>query len=224
MIEAGRPRFPTLPLALARFLKSCLGIWKEWLNSAIFSRIFLPTGPFSGNFLPDRNAKDKDESMSVVAFGTLSAYQGSGIAAALWGRSLADRDQRQNRDPGGLLSDMRRQAAMAGNATMGPLLRKAAAVLEGVSSMDPDQARQTLASLNGILSQLAAVAPRAGAAVSKLAAETIDSLNNRAASLARSLGFYWSEVSVCQAGPSGDALSNGSLDGTQGGHLVDLYA
>lgn len=155
--------------------------------------------------------------MSVVAFGTLSAYQGSGIAAALWGQSLSDRNQRQNSDPQQMLEDMTNQARFAGNSTMGPLLRKAASVLESVSSMDDDSARQTLASLNGLLAQLAAAAPRAGANVSKLAAETIDSLNSQASALARKLGIYWSDVSVKVASISAPGVS------TSGNHLLDVY-
>jgi hypothetical protein len=156
--------------------------------------------------------------MSLVAFGTLSAYQGSGIAAALWGQNLADRNQRQSRDPSDHLDDLTRQITTASNSTIAPMLRKASSVLDGIADMDADSARQALTRLNGVLSQLAAVAPKAGANVSKLAAETIDSLNSRAATLARSLGIYWSDVSVRVSPVTAPGVS-----GTTS-HLVDIYA
>jgi|GEM_PF-2916491 len=161
--------------------------------------------------------------MSVVGFSTLSAYQGSGIAAALWGQNLSDRgSQSQGQSTADQLDELSRKASTGSSYNLGPMLRQASRNLENISasanSEDADTTKKNLNSFNGLLSQLAALAPRAGAAVSKLAAETIDSLNSRAASLARSLGLYWSEVSVQTTNLSAPGISASTK------HSLDIYA
>jgi hypothetical protein len=161
--------------------------------------------------------------MSVVGFNTLSAYQGSGIAAALWGRSLSDRKgQQQDQSAAEQLSDLTAKAATAGVNSLGPLLRQASRTLENISADAPSQDDETnqknMNAFNGLLSQLAALAPKAGAAVSKLAAETIDSLNSQASSLARSLGVFWSDVSVRSTNLASPGVTGSSR------HTLDIYA
>ncbi|HVI52974.1 MAG TPA: hypothetical protein VM661_17325 [Candidatus Sulfotelmatobacter sp.] len=161
--------------------------------------------------------------MSVVGFNTLSAYQGSGIAAALWGQSLSDRNnRRQDQNATDQLNDLTAKAATASTGSLGPLLRQASSALENISASAASQDDQTnqknMNAFNGLLSQLAALAPKAGAAVSKLAAETIDSLNSQASALARSLGVYWSDVSVMSTNLSAPGITGSSR------HTLDIYA
>lgn len=161
--------------------------------------------------------------MSVMGFSTLSAYQGSGIAAALWGQSLSDRNgQQQSQSAEDQLQDLSAKAATAGSSSLGPLLRQTSRALETISrtasSQDDSSNQKNMNALNGLLSQLAALAPKASTAVSRLAAETIDSLNSQAASLARSLGVYWADVTVQVANVGTSDISSGGSS-----HSLDIY-